>query len=109
MEGRAPRASGAVGRLLGIAELHLHVLLRNTGRAGHKPPRFVRMFTGRAIEAHLVRLGKASPLRGKHGRDEPDYSRRTATSPRRIRIDATADLKTRVAKSEFAYDAAMLC
>ena len=76
---------------------------RRYGGAGE-----IEAVTGRAIEAHLVRLGKASPLRGKHGRDEPDYSRRTATSPRRIRIDATAGPKTHVAKWEFGWDAAML-
>lgn len=70
--------------------------------------RAVRVLTGRATRAHRVRLGKANPLHDEHSRGEPGYSRRPATSLRRIRIDATAGPKTHVAKSEPGYDMAML-
>jgi hypothetical protein len=65
------------------------------------------MLTGRPTRGYLVRLGKANPPRAEYSRAEQGYSRYNATSPHRTRNDATVGPKTRAAKSEPRYDAAM--
>ena|SRR5437867_11184293 len=62
--------------------------------------------TARATPARSIRPYKASPRRGERNRGALGYTIHTAISLRTIRIGATADPKTRAARSVFERDAA---